>query len=371
MTQAAGPAIPLFGWADRQLYALALASGSADIATLSGTDLLAERALLNGFFVPGDVSAGGGCRLLQTADGTIALNLSRPDDRELIPALFQSNDVDGHDDASIAAHVRLHHSATLIARGREMGLAIAAVDEDRSAASPAVEYFHPSENGQASKRQPRVLDLSALWAGPLAGRLLYLAGGEVTKVESTARPDAMRDGDPALFERLNSGKQQMALDLRTTTGRSELSLLITAADIIIESSRPRALLQMGIDADQLVCERPGLIWLTITGHGVRGDAGNWVGFGDDAGVAGGLTAAMREASGTLGFVGDAIADPLTGILAAQIGCKDWRAGRGGRYILSMSGVVAGALADERSRDAAGLDRDLRNWAKERGHSFVA
>jgi hypothetical protein len=370
MSQPAGSAIPLAHWADQQLTILARASGSTDMAALSGAGLLAERALLNGFSVPGDVSAGGGCRLLQAVDASVALNLSRPDDRELLPALLQTINVDGNDDEDIARHMLFHPSEALIARGREMGLAIAGVDEDRSGASPAVDCTLVIETGQAPMRPPRIVELSALWAGPLAGRLLFLSGGDVTKVESSARPDAIRGGDPALFERLNASKQQMALDLRTAEGRAELNLLIADADIIIESSRPRALLQLGIDAEQQVRERPGLIWLTITGHGVRGEAGNWVGFGDDAAVAGGLTAALREASGALGFVGDAIADPLTGILAAQSAWRWWRAGHGGRYIFSMSGIVANALSEERGRDAQGLQNDLRNWAEMRGYPFT-
>jgi CoA-transferase family III len=359
--------MPLAGWAQRQLAALARASGSAEIAVLSGAGLLAERALLNAFAIPGDVSAGGGCQLLQSLDGAIALNLSRPADRDLLPALFET-EMDGNDDAAIAEHIALRGSDWLVGRGREMGLAIAGVAEDRSGASPAVDHILPSRI-EPRDGVPKVLDLSALWAGPLTGRLLRLAGGDVTKVESSARPDAMRDGDPALFARLNCGKHQIALDLRSAEGMAKLESLIANADIVIEAARPRALLQMGIDAELLVQQRPGLIWLTITGHGVCGEAANWVAFGDDAGVAGGLSAALLEATGGLGFVGDAIADPLTGLFAARTGWDHWRAGQGGRFFFSMSGVIAQALAEKRARDPDGLKRDLQNWADRKGQSF--
>ncbi len=221
---------------------------------------------------------------------------------------------------------------------------------------------------QADRRE--FLDLSALWAGPLAGRLLRLAGGEVTKLESTSRPDAMRDGDAALFERLNAGKRHIAHDLRSAEGIAALRAEIARADIIIEAARPRALLQMGIDAEAEVRARTGLIWLTITGHGAQGDAANWIGFGDDAAVAGGLTAALQMATGETGFVGDAIADPLTGIFAARTAGEAWRAGTGGRFIFSMSAIVAKALSEESALEPAGLDALLRHWAQSRGKPFA-
>jgi hypothetical protein len=68
------------------------------------------------------------------------------------------------------------------------------------------------------------------------------------------------------------------------------------------------------------------------------------------------------ASGRVGFVGDAIADPLTGILTARLAWERWRSGAGARIILSMSGTVASAIADERMRDSQALDDRLRVWA---------
>ncbi len=358
--------IPLAHWADGQLAALAKASGSAEIATLTGSRLLAERATINDFAVPDDVSAGGGCRLYRTLDGTIALNLSRQDDIDLLPALFACENADP---ASVNSMCANRNEAALVARGREMGLAIAGVSEDRSAASLAVEAFASNHANTRPSRLPQILDLSALWAGPLAGRLLAMTGGEVMKLESSARPDTMREGDAVLFERLNAAKHQVAHNLRSDDGIAALRAEIAQADIIIESARPRALLQMGIDAEAEVRARPRLIWLTITGHGVRGDAANWIGFGDDAAVAGGLTAALHRATGNTGFVGDAIADPLTGILAARTAWHAWASGQGGRFVFSMSGVVAQALADEAVRNPLALDQAFKGWAGLSGRAF--
>lgn len=102
---------------------------------------------------------------------------------------------------------------------------------------------------------------------------------------------------------------------------------------------------------------------------MQGDSANRIGFGDDCGVAGGLSAVLRQATGKGGFVGDAIADPLTGIAAAKLAWEQWASGNGARINLSMSGVVAAALADERERDDRALVRHLKAWAAAQGQPF--
>lgn len=359
------PDLPLARWAGDRLAELARITQSPAIARLSGATLLGERAMPGGFAVPGLRSAGGGCRLLQARDGWIALNLAREDDRDLLPALFAVERVEDE-----AALVRQAEALPLVTRGREMGLAMAAIDEALPL-PPASEVMTRGPRRSGGRDCPLVVDLSALWAGPLAAHLLWLAGAEVVKVESTVRPDAMRHGDPALFARLNQGKASVALDLRSDTGRATLVRLIEQADIVIEASRPRALRQLGIDADGLVRRCPGLVWLTITGHGATGLAADWVGFGDDCGVAGGLSAALRDATGQIGFGGDAIADPLTGIAAALAGWQAWQQGEAVRIGLAMRGVVAEALAAERAGDPAAFADSLVRWAASAGQPFPA
>lgn len=365
----AAVAIPLSRWADAQIEKLVALTGSRTIGHLSGAALLGERAALNGFKVPGRISAGGGCRLFETGDGHVALNLSRPDDRASLPALFGDETVVGDD--VLADWFLRGRASALVAQGRTLGLAIASLDEcSTSPASSCQTRGLPAQPG-AQTRRPLVVDLSALWAGPLASRLLQMSGAEVVKVESRNRPDAMRDGDPALFARMNDGKAILSLDLRDPDGRATLLALIRRADIVIEAARPRALRQLGIDADALVQEVPGLVWATITGHGVTGEAANWIGFGDDCGVAGGLSAALRDATGKIGFVGDAIADPLTGMVAALKIAEQRASGCGARLVLSMAGAVAEALAGERTRDEVALSHALESWAAAEGQALSA
>ena len=366
----AGPAIPLARWADRQLHTLADLTASERIAALDGETLLAERGSAGHFIINGKRSAGiGGSRLMPTRDGGwFALTILRPEDRELLPALFMDGDMDAGCDDAIAEAVALFDYAELLSRGRELGLPVASADE--VLVSPPVEIM---TNGPERKReaghQPLVIDMSAIWAGPLVGHLLWLAGAEVVKVESLTRPDLIRRDDPATFDLINQGKANIVVDFDSTEQKASLVELIRRADFVIESSRPRALRHLGIDADVIVSETPGLVWLTITGHGATGEAANWAGIGNDCGVAAGLSRALADVCGEIGYVGDAIPDPLTGITAATEGWRAYRNGSAQRIGFSMSAIAARALADEREHDPSGLEADLRGWGEAVGKPF--
>jgi crotonobetainyl-CoA:carnitine CoA-transferase CaiB-like acyl-CoA transferase len=179
----------------------------------------------------------------------------------------------------------------------------------------------------------------------------------------------MREGAASFYALLNQGKASVVLDFRDTHDMQALRALIAASDIVIDAARPRALQQLGIDATEFVRATPGLVWITLTGHGASGEAANWVGFGDDCGVAGGLSAALRAVTGDSGFVGDAIADPLTGVRAALVAWEAWSSGRGGRFALAMSGVVAQCLATARAQDPEALRTSLQDWSASVGKPF--
>jgi hypothetical protein len=368
--EGSGPAIPLARWADRQLAELARLTGSERIAALDGPTLLGERGLNGNYRVGGKVSAGlGGSRLLSTRDGGwFALTLIRSQDRDLLPALFLDAAIDIADDAAIARAVAQHDCVDLVARGRELGLPVASADETPQ--SPPVCIIARGKSGpRGGEKQPLVVDLSAIWAGPLIGHLLWLAGAEVVKVESSSRPDLIRRDDPATFDLINQGKASVLVDFSSAAEKARLIGLIRDADIVIESSRPRALRHLGIDADALIREVPGLVWLSVTGHGATGEAANWTGIGNDCAVAGGLARALADATGEIGYVGDAIADPLTGITGALEAWRAHAAGESRRIGLAMSAITARALAEETAHDPAALTAELRAWGAAVGAPF--
>src|SRR5690606_20961594 len=128
----------------------------------------------------------------------------------------------------------------LVARGRDLGLPVASADETLQSDPVTVIARGPARQREPSAC-PLVIDMSAIWAGPLAGHLFWLAGAEVVKVESLTRPDLLGRDDPATFETINQGKANVAVDFSSDTEKAALVELIRRADLVIESSRPRAL----------------------------------------------------------------------------------------------------------------------------------
>ncbi|MCK0177169.1 CoA transferase [Mycolicibacterium sp. F2034L] len=294
-------------------------------------ELLTGRAALLCLPAPGRISAGGASRLLPTRDGWIALTLSRADDIAAVPALVEADRVDA-DPWPALADWSAHRTATeAVARARLLGLP-AAVPGETAPTTPVIRPL-----GRPAPPRPLrdllVVELASMWAGPLCGRLLAQAGATVVKVESPARPDGTRAGPPPFFDWTNAGKLSYASDLADDAVRA----LLAVADVVIEGSRPAALARRGLAAEQ-VPARDGRIWLRITGYGAAGEFADRVAFGDDAAVAGGLLG-----DGPV-FLGDAIADPLTGLQAAV--CVAEAAARGGGELieLAMAAVAAGYAA---------------------------
>lgn len=334
--------IPLPALADGVLAALRALAPQAVLDDLDGEHLLSERAVLAGLFRRGAIAAGGHCRLLAAADGHLALSLARADDWALLPAWLEQDGLDAQDWDAVAACVQRQPRAALVERGRLLGLALAA---DEPCPITPVPWFrvHAQAAQPAAmtprRAQPLVVDLSSLWAGPLCSRLLLRMGARVIKLESLGRPDGARAGDARFFARLHDGKQSVALDFGTATGRAQLRALLAEADIIIEASRPRALRQLGIEAEALIAGPRRPTWIALSGHGRGEPQEQWIAYGDDAGVAAGLTSLLHRHRGERMFVGDAIGDPLTGLHAALAAWASWLGGGGRLIALSLVEVL--------------------------------
>jgi hypothetical protein len=330
-----------------------LAAEIADLSTRLGRRIeldlpaLTDRAADLPLGRPGLWSPNRACRMVRAADGWIAVNLAREADRELIPAWLGEAAVEDPW-AAVLAGARHRPGRELTEGARLLGLPVAGVAEVTAANldAPLVAAGRPAA---AAGRALKVVDLSSLWAGPLCGAVLASCGAAVTKVESARRPDPSRTSTPAFFRRLNGGKAELALDFAAPGGRLRLREMMLGADVVITSARPRAFEQLGLPPAALFAQRPQLVWVAISGYGWTGEAADRVAFGDDAAAAGGLVGWTARGPR---FLGDALADPLTG-LAAAVGALRALAGGGGVIVdAALARTAAGAAAEIGVRKAA-------------------
>ena len=289
---------------------------------------------------PGLWSCNRGTRLVQAADGWIAANLPREADREMVPA-WVGGAFTADPWTSVVRRARRRTRRELIDQARLLGLPIGGVGEVR--ATSAVAPLQRLGAGGRRDRPVQVLDLTGLWAGPLCGGLLAQAGFQVTKLESPNRLDAMREGSPAFFERLNRGKQHRRVDFTTTEGRAALRRAFADADVVITGARLRAFEQLGLAPADVFARNTGLVWVAVSGYGFLGEAADRVAFGDDAAAAGGLVR-WTPRSGPR-FLGDALADPLTGLAAAAGAFAALDAGGGFLVDAALAVTAAGAAAE--------------------------
>jgi ferritin len=110
----------------------------------------------------------------------------------------------------------------------------------------------------------RVLELSTLFPGPLAGRLLLQLGFEVVKVEPPAG-DPIRQVSPTLYKVLNEGKEIIYIDLKD--GAEKVRRLAEEVDAVLTTFRPSTAERYGVSYRRLAEAKPDLIYVAIVGYG--------------------------------------------------------------------------------------------------------
>ncbi|MGI9598881.1 MAG: CaiB/BaiF CoA transferase family protein, partial [Acidimicrobiales bacterium] len=126
----------------------------------------------------------------------------------------------------------------------------------------------------------RVVELATGVAGPYAAKLLADHGAEVIKVEPPDGDPSRREGarighrpDPEaspLYLHLNTNKRSVVADLTTGGGVEFVEALVASADAVIESHRPGALAELGLDLAAARRDRPRLVVTSVTPFGQDG-----------------------------------------------------------------------------------------------------
>lgn len=162
-------------------------------------------------------------------------------------------------------------------------------------------------------RGRKVVDLSTMWAGPLAARWLAQLGAEVRRVEPSCRPDGARQ-TPRLFASLHPDDAPLDLDLRRSADRRAFEELLAGSDLLIESFSPRVLTNLGYAPEDLTAQHPHLQVLSIRAYSPDHTEANWSGYGGGVHATSGL--GMHE--GQPRPAGFAYLDPLTALRALDL-----------------------------------------------------
>lgn len=313
---------------------------------------LSGRAAILDLGPAGRTSANGSCRLFSALDGDVALNFPRDDDLSLVPALTSDPSSAERPWEAAVDLARSMPAAEFVDRARLLGLA-ASTPGERPPGDPFTVVHRGPQRSTAAGDHWTVVDLSSLWAGPVTARVLAEAGATIVKVEDPARPDAARQR-PEFYSWIHpAGETSRHISFSSHSARRELRGLLESAEVVIESSRPRALEQVGLAPEQLRSPA-GQVWLSLTAHGRSGPAREWTGFGDDAAVAGGLH--CLDDRGRAVFCGDAVADPVTGLLGALAVLRCRAAGGGHHVDISLSGAAAWVAGTRGARRESRSDR---------------
>ena len=159
----------------------------------------------------------------------------------------------------------------------------------------------------------RVLDLSRVIAGPVAGRTLAAHGADVLLVSSPDLPAI-----PWLTIDTGRGKLSTFIDLKRDEGRNKLKELLTEADIFSQGYRPQALANLGFSPEEAARINPGIVFVSLSAYGHIGPWANRRGFDSLVQTSTGFNHAEGEAAGVDGpkELPAQILDHATGYLMA-------------------------------------------------------
>lgn len=167
-----------------------------------------------------------------------------------------------------------------------------------------------------------MLDVSTLFAGPLAATFLGDFGADVIKVEHPKRPDAARGHGPAKdgvnlwWKTLGRNKRTVTIDLSADEGAELLLELVKTADVLIENFRPGTLEKWGLGPDQLHKVNPRLVVARVTAFGQFGPYSQRPGFGSLAEAMSGFAALTGDPDGPPTLPPFGLADGIAALATA-------------------------------------------------------
>jgi len=219
----------------------------------------------------------------------------------------------------------------------------------------------------------RIVDLSQIFAGPYATKLLADVGAEIIRVECAPRSGRggalprMKPGGIfgssfpeedtgersynrfAYYNEVNRNKYAITLDLAKPLGVRVFKRLVKVSDVVAENFSPRVMGNFGLDYPVLKEVNPEIIMVSISGYGQDGPYRNYVAYGGGIEAMTGLSQLTGYPDAEPLTAGIAYADANAGLHAAFAILTALhyrrRTGRGQYIDLSMREALAPLLGE--------------------------
>ena len=191
----------------------------------------------------------------------------------------------------VVAMMRSHDEWSGLPQGKALAeLPLIAIEKIGEAAP------RPWPKGERPLAGIRVLDLSRVIAGPVAGRTLAAHGADVMLVSG---PDL-----PAIsWLSIDNGRGKLSsfVELKSEQGQGTLRDLLAQADIFSQGYRPRALAALGFAPQDAARLNPGIVYVTLSAYGHAGPWADRRGFDSLVQTTTGFNHAEGQAAGVEGL----------------------------------------------------------------------
>jgi crotonobetainyl-CoA:carnitine CoA-transferase CaiB-like acyl-CoA transferase len=227
--------------------------------------------------------------------------------------------------------------------------------------------------GEGTEARPRslrglkVLEMSHVLAGPLAGAVLGALGADVVKLEDLGRIDMYRrrgpyiDGEAggersAYFALMNHSKRSVAFDVVAEPDR--LEDLLDDTDVVIENLGGRRAARIGLAASVLAERRPEILAVSSSGFGQDGPHASYRAYAYNLQAACGLGYLTRDRDGTTAQLDVPVADLISAYALATL-VAAWAVGPRGNAGAAIDFAMADLVISHFNEfvAAASLDPD--------------
>src|SRR6266853_2361543 len=141
----------------------------------------------------------------------------------------------------------------------------------------------------------RVLDLSRVIAGPVAGRTLAVHGADVLLISGPDLPAI-----PWLTIDTGRGKLTSFVELKSEQGRDVFRGLLAQADIVSQGYRPKSIAALGFSPEDAAKINPGIVYVSMSAYGHAGPWAERRGFDSLVQTSTGFNHAEGQAAGVEG-----------------------------------------------------------------------